>query len=359
MRRHILNFLLCIVVVVVSLGAATVLSNQRAASNAEKAAAAITTDAPPAVHVKVLSPGELRDELVLSGAVIPWSDKIIASEIPGRITWYSAEEGQIASEGQPLLRLDSSATEARLAELQARITLAGQELGRFKSLSERGVSAVSDLDRVTAEYAALQAQQKSLEVSLAKSVIRSPARGTVDTNFKSLGEYVDPGVPILRLVRLDRLKLIVGIPERDIPFFDLGDKVAFTLDAFPNESFEGWIYNIQSVADMDTRTFTTTIAVDNSDRRIRPGMIGRCYLVREVHEDAITVPLFSMISLDDKRYIFVEEEGVAIPREVTIGLIKGDHVQIVSGLDAGDRIIVVGQRDVRPNQQVHVVKTIQ
>ena len=359
MRRHAINIVLCIVVVLGGLLGSAFLADQRAESVQQESLNAITTDAPPAVHVQVIQPEVLVDELVLSGALIPWNDKMIASEIPGKIVWYGAEDGQIASPGQELVKLDSSATEARIAELDARIKLAGQELSRVKSLSTRGVSAVSDLDRVSAEFAVLQAQKKSLEISIEKSVIRAPTRGTVDSNFKSVGEYVDPGVPILRYVRLDRLKFIIGVPERDVPYFEAGDKVAFYLDAFPGEELEGWIYNIQPVADMTTRTFTTTIAVNNADRKLRPGMIGRSHLVRETHESAIVVPLFAIVTLDDKRYVFIEENGVAQGREVTPGLIKGDQVQILSGLEAGDRVIVVGQRDARPGQPVDVVKTIQ
>lgn len=359
MRRIAIKIVLCAAIVVVGGIGAIALTTYRASTHSRETVDAISMEVPPPVKVHVVEPTPLRDSIILSGAVIPWKDITMSSESSGRIVRFDAEEGQVVHEGQVLVQLDTASLETQLAEVKARISLASRELERLKSLKEKGVSAVRDYDRAFAESSVLQAQLNSLKVAIEKATVRAPARARVNRNLMSLGEYTDPGSPLVHLVQTDSVKLIVGIPERDRPYFELGDEVNCLLDAYPGEIFTGWIYNIQPAADMNTRTFTTSIALANSKQRVSPGMIGRAELVRATYDGAITVPLFALLTIEEKRYVFVDVDSKAVLREVQPGIVKGDEVQITDGLNAGDRVIVVGHRDLRPQQPVDVVEVIQ
>ena len=126
--------------------------------------------------------------------------------------------------------------------------------------------------------------------------------------------------------------------------FEEGAPVTVTIDALPEQEFQGCIHYIATVADPMTRTFTAEVEVDNSEGLIKPGMIARAGLVRRVYEDAIVVPIFATVLLDQQRYVLVEEDGVAKLKAIETGVIQGNVVQITEGLcllytsDAADEL---------------------
>lgn len=313
----------------------------------------------PNVKVKVVAAEELRDRLELTGTVYPWQDVTVSAEVGGKIDWKGVQVGQEVKQGQELYRVDSLALRAALDQAEAQSRLASQEFDRVQRLLDRGVSTKQNEDSAVANRDVSSASLRAMQIQLEKSVVKAPFDAIVDRVFQEQDEYADVGKPLVRLVQLHRVKVKVGIPERDIPFFKAGDQVTLRLDAYPEQSFQGVIHTITPTADFTTHTFTAEIAVENPDNVLKPGMIARVDLVRKVYPDSIVVPIFSAILLDDQRYVFVERNGMAELRPVEVGVIQGNNVQITSGLAPGDHLIVVGQRDVRPGEPVSVQETLQ
>ena len=104
--------------------------------------------------------------------------------------------------------------------------------------------------------------------------------------------------------------------------------------------------------DPATKTFLVRSVIDNSDHHIRPGMIGRVVFVRRVIPDAVAAPLFAIVDKGGERIVFVEKDGIAQSRTISIGMIQGDRVQITSGLDVGDHLIVKGHTEVEDGMKV-------
>jgi len=159
---------------------------------------------------------------------------------------------------------------------------------------------------------------------------------------------------LLRLVQIDRVKIIVGLPEMEIGNFVDGGDVVLRFDAFSERLFEGSVFHIATSAEFSTRTFRTEIAVDNSDGLIRPGMVARIRFIRKVYPDAITIPLFSVLSREGTHSVILEEEGVAREVVIDVGFMQGDSIHVSSGLANGDRLIVSGHRELRDGQKVKV-----
>lgn len=313
----------------------------------------------PNVKVKVLQSQELRDVLNLTGTVYPWEDVTIAAETPGKIDWKGIESGDTVRKGQELFRIDSEALRASLEQAEAQARLAAQEYDRVQRLLARGASTRQDEDSAVANRDVASASLRATQIQVDKSTIEAPFDGVVDRIFQEQDEFVDTGKPLVRLVQVHKVKVNVGIAERDIPTFKAGDSVKVRLDAYPDRVFDGTIQIISPTADMSTHTFTAEIALDNPDGCLMPGMIARAELVKNVYPDAIVVPVFSAMLLDDSRYVFLERDGKAELQPIEIGIVQGNDVQITEGLKPGDRLIVVGQRDVRPGEPVNVQETIQ
>lgn len=312
----------------------------------------------PNVKVKILESEELRDRLTLTGTVYPWQDVTISAEVTGNIDWKGVEAGETVTEGQEMFRIDSDALQAALEQAEAQARLAGQDYERVRRLLDRGASTRQDEDSAVANRDVASASLRAMRIQVEKSMVHAPLEGVVDRVFQEQDEFVDAGKPLVRLVQLHKVKVKVGIPERDVPFFSVGDKVTVRLDAYPDRKWEGVIHVIAPTADLSTHTFTTEIAVDNPDGCIKPGMIARAELIRAVHPDSIVIPIFAAFLLDERRYVFLEENGAAELRPIEVGVVQGNSVQVTSGLSPGDRLIVVGQRDVRPGEPVKVQETV-
>jgi membrane fusion protein (multidrug efflux system) len=314
------------------------------------------TEKIPNVNVLELKGTTVEDGLTVTGSVEPWEEVTLSAEVAGKLEWQGVEEGDAVTEGQELVKIDTILTRAQLDQVRAQFNLAVQELEREKNLEKEGISSSQVLDQATTERDVSEATVRTLQIQMDKSVVAAPFAGVVDKLFNEQGEFLDRGHELARLVQVHKVKVHIGIPERDIAFFAVGNPVAVTVDALPERAFAGTVFRIAVTADPVTRTFLTEVELDNADGALKPGMMARAKLVRQRYENAIAIPLFCVISLEDKYVVYVEDGGLARMREVKPGVFLDKQVHITEGLKPGDRLIVKGQRDVRDGEKVRIVE---
>jgi membrane fusion protein (multidrug efflux system) len=133
-----------------------------------------------------------------------------------------------------------------------------------------------------------------------------------------------------------------------------GQKTPVKIDAFPERQLIGVIDFVAFKADPATNTFLVRTVIENPFDDIRPGMIARVVFVRRIIADALMAPLFALVDKGGERLVFVEKDGVVQSRTVSIGVIEADRVQITSGLNPGDHLIVRGQTEVEDGMKVIV-----
>jgi membrane fusion protein (multidrug efflux system) len=161
---------------------------------------------------------------------------------------------------------------------------------------------------------------------------------------------------VAQVVDTDTVKVVVEIPERDIAFFSVSDKAeVFVSTKGQTESLEGTVTFISELADSKTRTTRMEITLDNEQRLLRSGQIVQVRLTRRILKDAVLVPLLAVIPMEDGKAVYVVNSSQAKRRDVELGIIKGDQVQIRSGLEPGDKLIIAGHRFVAPGQKVNIV----
>ncbi len=354
MMKKLVSFFLCVCIIAAGIG---VLLGVKLLQSEKSISEEATSYTPPPVNVQVrkLEPTTLDDVLLLTGYIEAWEEVLISAEVAGVIEWQGVEEGQKISRGDELVRIDTTWYQATYDQAAARHELMQQELARMKSLRKSGVSSPQQLDQSTTEEKTAKADVASARLQLDKAIVRASMDGVIDTLQHEENEWADRGAPLLKLVQVDRVKALVGIPERDIVFFQVGDEVQISLDALPEQQFTGKIHRIATSADRVTRTFLTEIALDNADKLLKPGMTVRTRLIRKQYENAISIPIFAVISLENQRFAVVADNGVARIRPIEVGILQGDQVQVTKGLQPGDQLIIVGQRDLRDGQAIQVV----
>lgn len=317
---------------------------------------------------------QLADTFDLSAVIEPEAVVQVAAEVSGRIEQFATrsqslawrgqqfpadqpvEEGQPIAAGDPIVHLNQDLYQARYDKALAQYEYDEREFRRIQDLYERGATSRVELDDARTardiSKAALDETQRELE----RTTIAAPIGGILNKLPVEVGEYAAPGQPVAEIVSIDRVKVAVYVPERDVYYLAVGqpaDVVALN----PQETHHrGTITYISEIAEPATRSTRLEITIDNRDHALRSGQIVIARLTRRILEDIIMIPLQAVIPLEVGRVVYVvDDNGQAQRREVQLGLIKGQQVRVLSGLAPGDKLIVAGHRYVGPGQAVNVV----
>ena len=306
------------------------------------------------VDVMEVKPAPIRDILVLPGETEAWQDVLVAADKDGRVEWIGPREGDVVKKGEPLARIDVSALKTIITRAEASAALTKDLYERRKTLFDRGIVHQEAMERARTDKALAESDLVKARVEYDRGFPLSPISGTVNHLYLDEGEFVKRGQPMADLVNVDKIKIHVNVPELDVRYLKKGQEVMVGIDAFPDRRIQGKVDFVSFKADPSTKTFRVRVLIDNPDHEIRPGMIARVIFLRRMIPDALSAPLFAIMDKGGERLLFVEKNGIAHARTISIGVIVGDRVQITDGLKPGDRLIVTGQRDVEEGMKVQV-----
>lgn len=347
MRTVRLSFVMVLMILLVfnlaGCGAGDGKAQARETKKEKTSAVKKTVIRPVNVKVRMVKPMLVRDVLILPGSLVVWQDVRVSAGIGGRIEWIGPKEGQKVTKGELLATIDLKAMRASLEKAQAAFNLTDDIYKRRLALYERKIITREVLDRALTENTMAAGNIRQLEVQLAEGQIRAPISGVVNKTFVDAGEFAGPGMPLLDIVDITRMKIEVNIPEMDIPYLKVGQKALVRVDAFPKRTLKGSINFVSYKADPATKTFQVIVAIKNPKRDLRAGMIARLLFLKKEIKDAVAVPLSALVDKSGERLVFVIEDDVAHARTVKIGVIERDKVQITKGLDIGEMLVVTGQ----------------
>lgn len=304
------------------------------------------------VTAVVTASREVVETISLPADLLPNRRAVLAAEVTGAVEKVHVEAGDRAASGRVLVEIDTRTLRQRLAEAEA-VHRHRQELFRRaeKLLAKKSITEQQYLDAVT-ERDVAAAQLENARLELEKSRVTAPWPGTVAARRVEVGDYVVPGQPVIELLDVRQLKVRAPAPASDVPYLRRGLVAEVRLDVYPGEVFRGEVTQLAAELDATARTLDVEVEIANSDRRLRPGMYARLELPRRTLEDAVLVPLAAVVELEDERVVYVIEDQRAVRRPVELGTVLGDQVVVASGLEAGERLIVEGQRQVSPGQRV-------
>lgn len=313
-------------------------------------------NSPAAIPVSTVEvqPVQLQDVIFLPGTTEAWQDVQVAADTPGRIEWIGPREGEKVNKGDLLIKIDVSALKAALDHAKAQYKLSDDLYQRRRRLFERKIIAKEELDQSATQRTLAATDYEQIKVKYNHGFPRSPITGIINHLYVDVGEFIDTGKPIADIVNINRIKINVRVPELDIRFVLEGQTTPAQIDAFPDRKLKGKVDFVAFKADPATKTFLVRTLIDNPFGDIRPGMIARVAFLRRVITDALVAPLFALVDKGGERLVFIEKDGMAQSRTVSIGVIEGDRVQITSGLNAGDHLIVKGHTEVEDGIKVSV-----
>jgi len=292
------------------------------------------------------------------GAVKSNKEVTVSADEGGVIKSLYFDKGDAVKKGTLLAQLDDTTLRASLAEARAGLDMEELNYSRLAHLKENG-GAVSDFDlnnsRLKKEGA--QARLNIFETRLAKMKIISPLKGIIDIKMVEAGELIRPGAVLAKITDIDPVRIQTGIAESVIRFIHAGTAVTISFDAFPGETVSGQVDYIAASANADEGVFDVEIPVENRSGKLRPGMMARVTVVTERCEACMLVPRDAVVDTEVGTVVFtVNEEGIARRSPVTLGQTDRDLVVIASGLKAGDRIVITGQRDLVEGEKMNILE---
>ena len=279
---------------------------------------------------------------------------VIAAEISGRVTEIAFTEGHRAKAGQVLVRLDRSILEAQRDGAEASLTLSRANRERSDLLLKDEAISQREWEEASAQWRLDEANLRLAQAQLDKTVLRAPFDGVLGLRHVSVGEYVQPGHPIISLDDTDRLKNDFRVPEAYSSSLRVGQTVQLQVDAVPGRVFSGKVYAIDPKVDAAGRNLLVRAMVPNPDRSLRPGMFTQVRLVIEEKPNALMIPEQALISMGGGQIVYKVVDGKVEEAPVTVGLRRRGLAEITKGLEPGDTVITAGQIKVRPGSPVKV-----
>lgn len=311
------------------------------------------------VEVAPVEASSFTEVIRLTGTVQADKDVTVSAEESGVIREILVDKGKRVQAGQAMFRMDSDLLSAQVDQARALADMARETWDRRKRLYEED-SVGSELVYLEAKYGAQQAAANLalLEERLARTVIRAPIDGVLDSREIEVGTMVGAGTPVARIVETKRVKISGGMPERYATDVRTGAEATVTFDVMPDREFTGQISYVGAVVNARNRTFPVELVLPNPGGMIKPEMVANVEVVRLTLDAVFVIPQEALVRVEDGYVVFLvdNQAGVDVVRSqpVEVGPSQENEVAILSGLEAGDRLIVVGQQTVAAGDRVNV-----
>lgn len=312
-------------------------------------------------------PGQTTASLNASGYVVAQRKAAIASKGTGRLIYLGVVEGDKVKKDQIIARLENTDIVAQLDEAKANLTLAQADLrnaeNTFKRESElfnKGLSSQQVFDQAEANYNRLlasievaKARIKQYEVAIENTLIRAPFDGTVLTKNAEVGEIVAPfggsttsKTAVVTIADMNSLLVEADVSESNIERILLNQDCEITLDAYPEKSYAAYVFKIVPTADRSKATVLVKVGFKNYDARVLPEMSAKVSFFTEPIDTSVVnqkpilvIPGTSVRNENGKSYVFKISNDKAVMTEIVIGQKLGSYVEVLSGLQSGQKVI--------------------
>ncbi len=324
-----------------------------------------------------------------TGTLVAEEQADVAAETAGRVIATPIERGTAVSAGATLIRISSTETEAQVreaeanaAQIEARLgftadapfdvnavpevqnakasfELAQSEFNRIRSLLDQRVVSQSEFDQRRTQmeaarqqyeaakngaaqlYQSLQAARARVAMArkaLADTVVRAPFNGLIAERLVSAGDYVNRGMKVAVVVRINPLRVQLTVPEQFISAVAAGQPITFEVDAYPDRQFDATIRYVSPTLQVDRRALTIEAVMPNPDNVLKPGLFATAKIQEPKPTPAVVIPATAVRSAGGVNRVYVVKGDRVEERIVNVGQTLDTQVEIINGLQAGERV---------------------
>jgi len=308
------------------------------------------------VRVAAVDYGTLLDSVEAIGTANANESLTLTAKVTDTVSRVDFDDGDYVEAGDVLVQLTNREEEAQLAEAQANLTDAEAQLRRVANLADQDLLPDSELDAARSRADATQARLDSVVARLSDRLIRAPFGGVLGFRQISPGTLLQPNTPITTLDDISVIKLDFTVPETFLGAMHEGASVLARSASYPGREFQGVVRSVGSRVDPVTRAIQVRAHVPNEDAALRPGMLLMVDVVM-TERSALVVPENAVYQIQDRAYVYVVgDDLVARERMIGTGERRFGSVEVLSGLEAGERIVIEGIVKLRDGAAVRLME---
>ena len=323
------------------------------------AAPAVAQEQAPTVSTAVVRAMTWQPSLEAVGSLRAARGSDLAAEVPGIVDWVGFDSGRDVEAGTLLLRLRPNDDAAKLAELQAAADLAASNLARDTKQYKAQAVSQATIDADDSHLRVARAQVAEQQALMAERLVRAPFAGRLGLRQVDVGQYLPAGTMIVTLQALDPIYVDFYVPQQALASIRLGQVALLSVDTFPGKVFRAQVTAISPKLDPASRMAQIRATVANPDHGLLPGMFGTVHVDAGHARQALTVPNAAVIYNPYGSAVFVVHGGTVHQTLVKTGATRGDQVEIVAGLKAGEEIVTAGQIKLHDGSPIKVNNTVQ
>ena len=313
---------------------------------------------PVPVNIVTAKEEEWTPYMTSVGTLLARQQATIQTEVAGIISQVAVQPGQAVKQGDLLIQINDDVDAATLKSSIASAELAKIIRDQDRTLIKTKSISKTELDKANATYLEALASVEQNKATLAKKRITAPIDGTADITLMRVGNYLDMGGTVTTISDSSELYVDFTLPEKAYPQLYVGQRVTFTVDAYPEKSFTGYIQSIDNLINPQTRNISVRGVLDNKDNQLVPGMFAELRIYDKHPKSVVALPRTAVTGslYGDTVYTVTSSDSGLVTKLVTVstGTVRGDQIRITKGLQAGDRVVRDGQAKLRNNQAVTI-----
>lgn len=297
------------------------------------------------------------------GSLVAAQGVFVNNEVPGHVSAIRFESGEAVEAGEPLVQLEDSSDRAELDGLIAEQHLAELQYQRTKTLFDKHTVSRAEYDDARAKLESAQASVVAKQALIKKKTVRAPFSGKLGIRKVNLGQYLAPGSQIVLLQQVDPIYADYSLPERFYEQVSVEQKIELTVQAYPDRVFSGRITALDPGIDPGTRSVRVRAKLENPGGLMRPGMFVQIKTLLPERRDVLTVPRTAVTynPYGDAVFVISKQDGQMVVKIRTIetGDARGERVEVVNGLEAGEKVVAAGTVKLRNGQSVQIDNSVE
>ena len=350
MKKKIITI---VTIVLTAAGVGIVLANNK--SKIDKAANPVKEYAIIPVKAVEAKVDSFNTTFTVNGETSPSKEVKIASEVQGKLVALYIKNGDMVRAGQVIATLDAGVLSVQLSNINASIAKANLDKKRYENLIKLGGATPMQLESVELQISSLQAERRQVTEQMSHMQIRAPFSGKIENVTVELGSFVSYGTMLAELINNNELKINVFLSEQEAIQVKTGQKVNIS-SVVLQEPKTGTVSMISDKADASGK-FLTEIKLNNTGKeKMKAGMLADISFPMETAKTALAIPSSALLGSANDAKVFVAEGNKASKRAIKTGVLISNKVEVLSGLQAGDKVITSGQLNLENGTTISIIK---
>lgn len=310
---------------------------------------------PTPVEVALARSGDIYAAYGGTATLEAFEEATVVAKVDGEVAEIVREEGDQVQASEILARLDGDRLRLRLEEARANLAKAERDYNRNVDLHKKGLVASGAFEAIKYDMDALRAAFNIAKLEYNYATIRAPIDGIISERMVKKGNTINANTAVFHIVNLQPLVAYLHVPEREFGKLKANQAVYVSVDALAGQEFRGRVSRISPMVNAESGTFKVTVELDPADLTLKPGMFARINIVHDTRPDAILVPTEALVETEVGTSLFIVNQDKAIRREVELGYTWLDEIQILSGVEPGEAVVIIGHSALKPDAAVEVI----